>query len=122
MVRNMIGYYSKVHKEHKILKIFIKLIAIFIISTISIVLYDIYLNINVEDTPIDGKTTTAVEETEKEIYNTLEEVSNAVVGISKLQSVDSSFFSLKAIETYNLGTGIIISNDGYVITNYHVSR
>ena len=118
----MRGYYGRLHREHKILKMFMKLIGIFAISTMSIVLYDIYLNINVEDTPIDGEMTTAVEETEKEIYDTLEEVSKAVVGISKLQSVDSSFFSLKAIETYNLGTGIIISNQGYVITNYHVSR
>ncbi len=114
-------YYETVHKEHKILRIFMKLIGIFIISTISIALYDMYLNINVENVPIENDSTTAVEEAEKDIYDTLEEVSNAVVGISKLQSVDANFFSLKAVETYNLGTGIIISNKGYVITNYHVS-
>lgn len=115
-------YYTRVHREHKILKIFMKLIGIFVISTMSIVLYDIYLNINVESIPeIKEDTPTAVEETENDICTTLEEVSNAVVGVSKLQSVDSSFFSFEAIETYNLGTGIIVSNEGYVITNYHVS-
>lgn len=115
-------YYTRVHREHKILKIFMKLIGIFVISTMSIVLYDIYLNINVESMPeIKEDTPTAVEETENDICTTLEEVSNAVVGVSKLQSVDSSFFSFEAIETYNLGTGIIVSNEGYVITNYHVS-
>lgn len=116
--------YGKVHKNHYILKFFIKIISTFIIATISIALYDMYLNINVENKPIIGsEIATAVEEseTEKNIGDTLEEVSNAVVGISKLQSVDSSFFSLKAIETYNLGTGVIISKEGYVITNYHVS-
>lgn len=114
-------YYRRVHKEHKILNIFMKIISVFIIATISIVLYDIYLNINVDDTSNDKEISTAVEEKEKDIYDTLEEVSNVVVGISKLQSVDSSFFSLEAIETYNLGTGIIIAKEGYVITNYHVS-
>ena len=114
-------YYRKIHKEHKIFNIFMKTISVFIIATISIVLYDIYLNINVENISNEKEISTAVEETEKNIYDTLEEISNAVVGISKLQSVDSSFFSLEAIETYNLGTGIIVAKEGYVITNYHVS-
>ena len=38
-----------------------------------------------------------------------------------MNSVDASFFSLDAVETYNLGTGIVISKKGYVITNYHVA-
>lgn len=115
-------YYRKVHKEHHLLKLLMKLMGVFIIATISIVLYDIYLNIKVEDTKnIDGDITIAADDTEKNISDTLEEVSNTVVGISKLKSANSSFFSLKSIETYNLGTGIIVAKEGYVITNYHVS-
>ena len=116
--------YRNVHKENYIGKFLIKIIGIFIVATISIALYDMYLNINIENTPIAGGGTIASTEetkTEKDICDTLENVSNTVVGISKLQSTDSTFFSLGAIETYNLGTGVIVSKEGYVITNYHVS-
>lgn len=118
----MRGYYGNVHRERPILKFLIRIVEVFVIATISIILYDVYININVEDTPIKGgDVSVAAEEKQIDIYGTLEEVSNAVVGISKLQSVDSSFFSLEAVETYNLGTGIIVAKEGYVITNYHVS-
>lgn len=116
--------YRKVHKENYIGKFVLKIISIFIVATISIALYDMYLNINVENTPIAGGGTIASTEetkTEKDICDTLENVSNTVVGISKLQSTDSTFLSLGAIETYNLGTGVIVAKEGYVITNYHVS-
>lgn len=116
--------YKRVHNENYIRKFLIKIIGVFIIATISIALYDMYLNINIENTPIVGGGTIASTEetkTEKDICDTLENASNAVVGISKLQSTDSTFLSLKAIETYNLGTGVIVAKEGYVITNYHVS-
>lgn len=116
--------YKKIHKSHNFLKFFIRIFWVFIISTISIALYDMYLNIDVENTQIIGDKTIAVAENSevgKDISVTLEEISRTVVGISKIQSVDASFFSLKAIETYNLGTGVIIAKEGYVLTNYHVS-
>ncbi len=116
--------YRKVHNENYISKVLLKIIGTFIVATISIVLYDMYININVERPPIvSGGTIASTEETktEKDICDTLENVSNTVVGISKLQSTDATFFSLDAIETYNLGTGVIVSKEGYVLTNYHVS-
>ncbi len=116
--------YRKVHNENYIRRFLLKIIGTFIIATISIALYDMYLNINIENTPIvGGETIASTEEskTEKDICDTLENVSKTVVGISKLQSTDASFFSLKAVETYNLGTGVIVSKEGHVITNYHVS-
>ena len=116
--------YRKVHNENYISKVLLKIIGTFIVATISIVLYDMYININVERPPIvSGGTIASTEETktEKDICHTLENVSNTVVGISKLQSTDATFFSLDAIETYNLGTGVIVSKEGYVLTNYHVS-
>ncbi len=116
--------YRRIHNENLVRRFFIRIIGIFIIATISIALYDMYLNINIENTPIAGSETIAsTEETkaEKDICDTLENVSNAVVGISKLQTTDSSFLSLQAIETYNLGTGVIVAKEGYIVTNYHVS-
>lgn len=114
--------YGKVHKEHGIRTILARMVEIFIIATISIALYDMYLNINVDNGSNTGSETIAMtEENNEDISDILEEASEAVVGISKLKSVDSSYFSLEAVETYNLGTGVIIAKEGYVLTNYHVS-
>lgn len=123
----MIGEnYRKIHKENRILKFFGKLIWTFIIVTISIVLYDMYRNIKVDSVEtIEEKTTGEIQANEtnenEKIYLMLEDVSQTIVGVSKLQSVDSSFFSLEAVKKYNLGTGVIISKKGYVLTNNHIT-
>lgn len=112
-------------KLHKSFKILLKIICVFILITVTIVLYDLYLNIDVKEQKEivkEGTEANTNENTdEEELYEMIDKASKAVVGISKLDSVDSSFFSLEAIKTYNLGTGIIISKEGYVITNYHVA-
>lgn len=116
------------YKESKgnfFLRIIGKVISIFIISTISIVLYDMYANISVDSVEIKDVKEEKNEENEEDekidIYSVLEEVSKSVVGVSKLQSIDISFFSLEAAKNYNLGTGIIISKEGYVLTNSHIA-
>lgn len=99
-----------------------KVVSIFTIATITIVLYDIYRNINVDSVQIEEQKEYPKEEhIEIELYDMIEDVSNTVVGISKLQSIDSSFFSLEASKTYNLGTGTIIAKEGYVLTNNHIT-
>lgn len=62
-----------------------------------------------------------IKQESKEIADVLEEVSNAVVGISKLQENGNSIFLKDGITKLGLGTGIIVSEDGYIITNEHVS-
>lgn len=113
-------------KLHKSFKIILKIIGLFLLITMTIVLYDIYRNIEIkEDEELDGEGIIANSKEEKleeeDLYETIEKVSGVVVGVSKLNSVDSSFFSLEAVEIYNLGTGTIISKEGYVLTNYHVA-
>ena len=110
-------------KVHKGMKLFLRILGSFALITMTIVLYDMYSNIEVrQEKIIPNKIIANSEEKEDEkIFDKIEQASKAVVGISKLDSVDSSFFSLEAVETYNLGTGIVISKEGYVITNYHVA-
>lgn len=112
-------------KIHKSFKFLLKIISAFVLITMTIVLYDMYTNIEVREQKRlseDGIMANSEEKNEEEeLYKIIEKASEAVVGVSKLNSVDSSFFSLEAIETYNLGTGIIISKQGYVLTNYHVA-
>lgn len=42
-------------------------------------------------------------------------------GISKIEVNDTSIFSLGSEKTLSLGSGIVISEDGYILTNEHVS-
>ena len=51
----------------------------------------------------------------------IEEVSNCVVGISKLKNNGSSIFLKDGTTKLGLGTGMIVSEDGYILTNEHVS-
>lgn len=116
--------YKDVHKSNTVLRILGKILWTFIVITITIVLYDMYSNIKVEEVEPKQENkinTVQANEESKDISSVLEKTSEAVVGISKLQSVDMSFFSLEAAKTYNLGTGVIISNKGYVLTNNHIT-
>jgi serine protease Do len=54
---------------------------------------------------------------ESQIVNVAEKVSPAVVRISTTQVVQDFFFTY---ETPGLGSGFIISSDGYIVTNNHV--
>ena len=70
------------------------------------------------------KTTKMVEEVKqnnKTISEMIEEVSNCVVGISKLKNNGSSIFLKDGTTKLGLGTGIIVSENGYILTNEHVS-
>lgn len=57
----------------------------------------------------------------KQIADVLEETSKAVVGISKLEDNGNSIFLNDGSLKLGLGTGIIVSENGYIVTNEHVS-
>ncbi len=117
-------YNNKRNKTHILTWLIGEAIFIFIVATASIALYDMYIKIEVN--PSQEYIT---EKVSKEInadstYNVsemLENVSKSVVGISKISSNDSGVFSINSEKTLSLGSGIIVSNDGYILTNEHVS-
>ena len=51
----------------------------------------------------------------------IEEVNESIVGISKIKSSGSSIFSENGISELGMGTGVILSEDGYILTNWHVA-
>lgn len=51
----------------------------------------------------------------------IEKINNSIVGISKIKNKGSTIFLKDGTTSLNLGTGFIVSNDGYIITNQHVS-
>ena len=55
------------------------------------------------------------------IADMIETVSSSVVGISKLRNNSSSIFSNNFNQELGIGTGIIVSNNGYILSNSHVT-
>lgn len=99
---------------------------IFFTSIITIALYSMYSGIEINytsDYDVE-KISKMVEEKQKEdsnIQKLLENATESIVGISKLQDVGNSIFVEDAEKKLGLGSGIIVSKDGYIITNEHVS-
>lgn len=56
------------------------------------------------------------------VADMLEQVSQSVVGISRIKTHSNSIFSSNgSINELGLGTGIIVSNNGYILSNCHVT-
>lgn len=91
-------------------------------------LFNMYLNIDIKENQENSytakKTIQTVDEVNQEsktIADVIEEVSTTVVGISKLKDNGNSIFLKDGATKLGLGTGIIVSENGYILTNQHVS-
>ena len=67
------------------------------------------------------QTVEKVEEDSKKIVDVLEETTQKVVGISKLKEPGNTILSKTTESELGLGTGVIITEDGYIISNEHVT-
>ena len=103
---------------------------VLLISVVSILMYDIYINIEVDNYQKDNKDITATrtsgeinlsENEETSIVDIIENVSDATVGISKLKDKGTSIFADNSTKQLGLGTGVIVLEDGYILSNEHVS-
>ena len=62
-----------------------------------------------------------IEENSATIADTIENVTKSIVGISKLKNAGNSIFGTSTEEELGLGTGVIISEKGYILSNSHVT-
>lgn len=59
---------------------------------------------------------------EKDIVNIVENNMKSVVGISVLQPDEKSLLDVNVTQKWGIGTGIILSDNGYILTNQHLAK
>lgn len=124
----MYEYRRRANRFKRIIGVIILIIAV---SAISILLYDMYANINVysHDEASSSANATRVSYNEissqlvevEDITKILENTTNSVVGISKIKNTGNSIFLNNSTYDLGLGTGMIVSENGYILTNWHVA-
>lgn len=130
-----------IKKERDFKRMFLMVGIVVVTSISSIVLYDMYIKIDTSPNynfgtytvntvstqsskdreNIDGNMNSNLAFLENSTIQMLESVTNAVVGISKIKNIGSSVFTLNSTSDLNLGSGVIISSNGYILSNWHVT-
>ena len=119
----MYGYNTR---TNKVKKFFVLIILMAFVSVSSIYIYKMYEKIDVKE--YDIQRTSNVEkifienEENEKTEKTIEEAANCIVGISKVKNTGVSIFNIDSVEELGLGSGFIISDNGYIITNWHLVR
>lgn len=129
--RGTMEEYLKKQKRKRIknycLGVFISILLIIIAALLYLLYQNIYLPNTSLLTPPKievTKTLQTIEEVEKEnktITQVIEQINESVVGISKIKNPGNTIFLEKGNSSLGLGTGMIITEDGYILTNEHVS-
>ena len=70
---------------------------------------------------IGEETVENIQKNSQKVSDVIEDVNDCVVGISKLKNAGSSIFSSSNEESLGLGTGIIVTDNGYILSNEHVT-
>ena len=122
--------YIKRDKKKNLKENLIKILIFLLVFLILILSYIIYQTTQVneeklaEENVLIEKTSQTIEEAQEKnetVTDMLSNLSNSVVGISKIENTGSSIFSWDNITNLGLGTGVIVSENGYILTNAHVS-
>ena len=115
---------------NKKLKNIITIIVIVILTAIlTILLYKMYEGINIytyEPNSSRAATRTVqnideVKEQSKQVVDIVEDVTSCVVWISKIKNAGETVFLKDGTSSLGLGTGVIVSENGYILSNEHVT-
>ena len=122
----MYKYKKKVNQKLK--NALMTLILMSLTSIWSIFIYKMYEEIDINTYETQGieaqktiKTLDEKKEEGKQIADIVENVTSCVVGISKIKNAGNTIFLKDGTTTLGLGTGIIVSENGYILSNSHVT-
>ncbi len=118
---------KKVNPKKKIITITILTIMLWILAFYVYITYN-NIEINNEnyeikklESTISEQTVEKVEEKSKNIADIIEETTKSVVGISKLKNTGNLILSTNNEQELGLGTGILVTSNGYILSNEHVT-
>ena len=121
---------SKRRKMSNLKKVIITFIILLIFWILGFYIYFTYQKIEVKEPNYEASKTIStnqeqtvenVEENSTKIADIIEKTTRSVVGISKLKNVGNSIFSNNTVEELGLGTGVIVTENGYILSNEHVT-
>ena len=122
--------YLKEDKKRRLKGNLLKILIILLVFLCLILSYIIYDSINIsegennENIVIEKTIQTIGETKEKDetVIEMIQNINESIVGIYKVKDTGNSIFSEENISDLGLGTGVIVAEDGYILTNAHVSR
>ncbi len=113
------------YKNKKSKKILVTIIIIIVMLAIIIGIYKIYANIDVNtyenEITIEKTSKEIIVDNNNDITEILQYANSSIVGISKIKDKGSTIFLKDGATKLGLGSGVIVSEDGYILTNEHVS-
>ena len=118
---------SRISNQKKVIITAILTIAVWVFV---FYLYITYKNIEVNpsnyeatrtQSTVETQTVEKAEEESQKVADVIEETTRKVVGISKLKNAGNSILSKSTESELGLGTGMIVTEDGYILSNEHVT-
>lgn len=103
--------------------IFLFFLIMMLVAFFTVIAYTIFIDSHQYQykSKISGKTLFYQKNETIGLEEILEETTESIVGISKIKNIGTTIFLEKSIENLNLGSGVIISKEGYILTNEHVA-
>ena len=114
------------------IKTVLKVLILILVFILFVLLYQVYQNIEISKEPkysTNRLISKASEDTEESINqaitsdlpSVIEETTKKVVGISKLKNAGTTLLSDITEEDLGIGSGIIVTANGYILSNEHVT-
>lgn len=123
--------FIKKQKRQRIKNYFLSVIICVLLVFITALLYLLYQNIYLPNTSMltpqkidvtrTSQTVEQVQQEDKTVTQVLEQMNECVVGISKLKDTGNTVFLENGSNSLGLGTGMVVTENGYILTNEHVS-
>ena len=119
-----------IKKKNNLRKIWVVMTLSIILWIFAFYLYTTYKNIEINPSNYETRriSSTFQEQTVEEanensqmVADIIEDTTRKVVGISKLKNAGNSILSKSTESELGLGTGIIVTDNGYILSNEHVT-